>query len=287
MKKYLITVLAVTAILLLFAAGCTRKEHPDEVLVPVPSLSSPTVVSVESETPAAPSPTSSKENPAGAAQPKAASVATPTPSRAPSPTNTAAPTNTPAPTATSAPPTPAPTQAPPTQQPTSAPTKAASQTPSAGAKYAVYRVKPGDTLFSIAVRHGTTVSEIMRMNGLRSYTIYVGQNLKVPVGYVSYVVKPGDTLYSIALTHHVSIAALVQANNITNQNLLFAGQRLIIPTKGSSIPVMGRPVYHIVKPGETLAYIAQKYGVSVRALQVANHLANPDLIYVGQRLRIP
>jgi LysM repeat protein len=300
MRKYLTLVLGVALLALLFAAGCTRKVHPDDVLVPVPEVSSPTVVSVEGGAAAQPSPTPTEKGIAGAPGPKAAVAATPTPS--PASTNTpVTPTNTPAqpPTPTPVPPTatpvpsPTPTLTPtPAPSPTPAPAPTATSAPvptqpSAGAKYTVYSVKPGDTLFSIAVKYGTTVAEIMRINGLKSYMIYSGQQLKVPVGYVSYIVKPGDTLYSIALTHHVSTSAIIAANHISNPDLLFVGQRLIIPTKGSSMPVMGKPVYHIVRPGETLAYIAQKYGVSIRALQVANHIRNPNLIYVGQRLRIP
>ena len=280
MRKYLTPALIVGVALLLFAAGCTRKEHPDEDLLSIPSPSAPTVVSVEQEKSAAPTPTP-LENVSGAQQPKAA-AATATNTPAPRPTATPSPTKKPTPKPTT-PPTPTAPRPTPTTPPTVAPTQA----PKAETKYTTYKVKPGDTLFSIAVRYGTTVAEIMRVNKLTSYTIYVGQSLKVPIGYVSYTVKPGDTLYSIALTHHVTTSALIAANHISNPNLLFVGQRLIIPTKGSSMPVMGKPVYHVVKPGETLALIAQKYGVSLQALQVANHLANPNLIYAGQRLRIP
>ena len=46
----------------------------------------------------------------------------------------------------------------------------------------VYIVKRGNTLFSIARWHGTTVSALMSVNGLSSTTIYVGQRLKIPGG---------------------------------------------------------------------------------------------------------
>ncbi len=284
MRKYLALVLIVGAILLLFAAGCTRKEHPDEDLLSIPSPSAPTVVSVEQGGPIFPTPTPLVDV-SGSKQPKAVA---PTATNAPTPTPTATPlpTKKPTPRPTTVPTSKA-TQPNPTAPPTVAPTTAPTQTPKAEAQYITYKVKPGDTLFSIAAAYGTTVAEVMRVNGLKSYTIYVGQSLKVPVGYVSYTVKPGDTLYSIALTHHVTTSALIAANHISNPNLLFVGQRLIIPTKGSTMPVMGKPVYHVVKPGETLVSISQKYGVNLQALQIANHLANPNLIYVGQRLRIP
>ncbi|MCS6844486.1 MAG: LysM peptidoglycan-binding domain-containing protein [Caldilineales bacterium] len=44
---------------------------------------------------------------------------------------------------------------------------------------------------------------------------------------------------------------------------------------------------HVVQAGETLSGIAARYGVSVQALMQANGIANPSLIYVGQRLTIP
>jgi len=43
-----------------------------------------------------------------------------------------------------------------------------------------HTVAPGDTLFSIARRYGTTVEELMRLNGLESFLIQVGQVLKLP-----------------------------------------------------------------------------------------------------------
>ena len=44
---------------------------------------------------------------------------------------------------------------------------------------------------------------------------------------------------------------------------------------------------HTVMPGESVTTIAAKYGVSVQAIIDANHLANPNVIYVGQCLTIP
>jgi LysM repeat protein len=44
---------------------------------------------------------------------------------------------------------------------------------------------------------------------------------------------------------------------------------------------------YVVKPGDTLAMIAAKYGVSVHALATANYIANPNYIFVGQVLKIP
>lgn len=47
-----------------------------------------------------------------------------------------------------------------------------------------------------------------------------------------------------------------------------------------------QPVYYTVKPGDTLSEIAQRYGTTYQALAALNGIANPDLIYAGQRIRI-
>lgn len=93
-------------------------------------------------------------------------------------------------------------------------------------------IQYGDTLFRIALRYGTTVSELQRLNGLgSSITIYAGTYLCVretPTG-TSYVIQYGDTLGQIARRYGISWRVLAQVNGIRNANLIYAGQVLIIP----------------------------------------------------------
>ncbi|TWT04972.1 LysM peptidoglycan-binding domain-containing protein [Planomicrobium sp. CPCC 101079] len=109
------------------------------------------------------------------------------------------------------------------------------QPPSTGAKYTV---KAGDTLYSIAKKHGVTVAALAKANKITNYNlIRVGQVLIIPsknaspppAATVKYTVKAGDTLYSIAKKHKVTVAKLAAANNITNYNLIRVGQVLTIP----------------------------------------------------------
>ncbi len=87
--------------------------------------------------------------------------------------------------------------------------------------------------------------------------IYVGQRLVVPGGYAPqpsppsaggqvYVVRPGDTLFSIAMRFGTTVNAIAMANNISNPNLVFAGQRLVIPT-GALAPKPSKPPIVIIK----------------------------------------
>lgn len=108
------------------------------------------------------------------------------------------------------------------------------------AKYYKYTVKKGDTLWKIATRNGTTISEIKRANDLTSNRIYVGMSLMVPGiissdagsagsgNYIIYTIKRGDSLWEIAKAHNVSIKELARWNNISTRSRLYPGDKLKI-----------------------------------------------------------
>jgi len=112
-------------------------------------------------------------------------------------------------------------------------------------------------------------------------------------GQTTYVVQPGDTLFRISLRFNTSVAALVTANNIANPNLIYAGTTLIISGSGAPAPTAvpgATPIpsgtYTVVR-GDTLGRIAARFGTTVQALAQLNGIANPNLIFAGQVLRIP
>ena len=92
-----------------------------------------------------------------------------------------------------------------------------------------YVVKSGDSLYSIAKRFNTTVSELISLNSLKNSTLSIGQVLQIPnnssVNY--YTVVKGDSLYSIAKRFNVSVDYLKNKNNLITNNLAI-GQKLII-----------------------------------------------------------
>jgi LysM repeat protein len=164
----------------------------------------------------------------------------------------------------------------------------------------VYVVRAGDTLQNIARRYGTTWYAIAAANGLvNANFIYAGQRLIIPTGgYIpaptnpnpvpqpqpnpgTYTVQPGETLQTIAAKFGTSWQAIAAANNLPNANYIYTGQRLIIPAAP-------RPVQtYVVRQGDTLFSIAQRYGTTVQVIQTANNLPNPNAIYTGQTLQIP
>jgi len=104
----------------------------------------------------------------------------------------------------------------------------------------------------------------------------------------TYVVQPGDNLFRIALRYGLTTDVLARANGILNPNAIYVGQVLCIP--GSGFPPPQPPptcTYYTVRPGDSLGKIALAYGTTVSALQRANGIHNPNLIYVGMVLCIP
>lgn len=94
-----------------------------------------------------------------------------------------------------------------------------------------YTVKSGDTLSSIAQRHGIDVGNLARINGIDNPDlIMVGQKLSLPAGNsIIYTVVPGDTLSRIAGAHDTTVQQLLQANpQITNPNNIYPGQEIRI-----------------------------------------------------------
>jgi LysM repeat protein len=102
---------------------------------------------------------------------------------------------------------------------------------------------------------------------------------------VEHVVKWGETVHMRANRYGVGVQDIVAANNLTNPDLIRAGDVLIIP--GGTAPSPEQPGVHIVRRGETLQTIAQMYGTTVNAIATANGIVNPNYIWVGQSLTIP
>ncbi len=117
-------------------------------------------------------------------------------------------------------------------------------------KFAHYRVKKGDTLGTIARKHGTSVEAIAQMNRIkRARSLRINQDLIIPsAGWRG----EGRELARAA-------------------------------TPKPEVPVASR---HIVRRGESLSTIAHRYGVSVEDLRRWNNLRRGQLIYPGQTLRL-
>ncbi|QXE01074.1 C40 family peptidase [Terribacillus sp. DMT04] len=183
---------------------------------------------------------------------------------------------------------------------------------------ASYKVQSGDSLWKIASKYDTSVSELKKINNLSSSLIFPNQVLKTSGSSKStsnsttktssssssssstYTVKSGDTLSGIAHKHNISLNDLKKWNNISGY-LIYPGDKLKVSAGGSSSSSNGSSSNtssssnnnnsssssssYKVKSGDSLWKIANNNGVSVSNLRSWNNLSS-DIIYVGQTLKI-
>lgn len=97
-----------------------------------------------------------------------------------------------------------------------------------------------------------------------------------------YLIKSGDTLSGIAQKYNTNVSYLAQINGIANPNIIYAGQTIKVPTNSNK----NNSITYTVKKGDTLSGIASKYNTTYQELARKNNIANPNLIYPGQVLKI-
>jgi len=159
----------------------------------------------------------------------------------------------------------------------------------------VHRVQSGESLSLIASRYGSSTNELKRYNNLRSTTLAVGQKIKIPnkvaVRATVHVVKKGESLSVIAARYGNSSSELKSYNKLRSTTLA-VGQKIKIPTQGQQVTVapvkkvVVKPIVHVVRSGESLSLIAQRYAKTTSELKTYNKLRSTTLA-VGQKIKIP
>lgn len=152
-----------------------------------------------------------------------------------------------------------------------------------------YIVKKGDSLWSIASKNNTTVDNIKKLNNLSSNNLSVGQVLKLSYNAENedikesniYTVKKGDSLWLIANKYGTTVDELKNANNLKS-NTLSIGQTLIVPEKKENT----NKISYVVKKGDSLWLIANKYDTTVEKIKSTNNLKS-NTLSIGQVLVIP
>lgn len=198
--------------------------------------------------------------------------------------------------------------------------RSASRHHAAKAAPKTYKVKSGDTLYSIADKLGTSVEELKTANRLKGSALRVGQVLKIPGAAKAaaeeaqpetsshakreeaaeapstYKVRRGDTLGKIAGKLGVSVTELKRANHLRH-NAVRPGQVLKVPGAEGAAEERGAkssrtereaeaPTTYKVRRGDTLAKVARTLGVSEAELKRANHLRH-NAVRAGQVLKVP
>ncbi|MDY4025467.1 MAG: LysM peptidoglycan-binding domain-containing protein, partial [Enterococcus avium] len=94
----------------------------------------------------------------------------------------------------------------------------------------------------------------------------------------THIVRSGETLSGIATKYGTTYQTLASLNGLSNPNYIYVGQQLKVSGAASTSRV------YIVISGDNLSTIAQKLGTTYSSLAQKNGIANPNLIYPGQKL---
>jgi len=168
-------------------------------------------------------------------------------------------------------------------------------------QFKTHVVRKGDTLSTIAKSYRVDMQPLFEINRLtKKSRLSTGMHLLIPIPKQSaekpripkpevaiYTIKKGDTLWSIANEMRVNIGALSQWNQLHPDKKLIPGDKLKIKAVHTTDSNgKKKEIVYVVRAGDTLADIAQKYNVTVAEIMTWNQLKNGDRIYPADRLKL-
>lgn len=155
-----------------------------------------------------------------------------------------------------------------------------------------HTVVTGDTLWSVAKKHGLTVDELKEINHLSSNNLTIDQILKLSTEstlensemelenkYMTYAVIKDDTLYSLARQFDTTVEQIKNLNNLSSSSLS-VGQILLMPDTSVNY------ITYVVKSSDTLYALAREYNTTIDAIKSLNDLIF-DNLQMNQILKIP
>jgi len=189
--------------------------------------------------------------------------------------------------------------------------------------FLTHTVQNKETLPSIARRYNVNINELARINNISSKTkLRKGSELRIPVSAITeeeviasevvndkvqskpkintenfskHTIQNGETLFSIARLYGMDVARLRKINNLNYGDKILVGQTLYVegePINNSNQNITSNnsnkniditPTSHIVKRGETLSEIANKYGLTLNQIKKLNNLRS-ERVKVNQKL---
>ena len=165
-----------------------------------------------------------------------------------------------------------------------------------------HKITKNETLSDLALHYGTDVSALRKANGMTGTRIIEGKYLLIPRSNMSidsyptpdrnlnsdgtvHIVQKGESLWTIAQRYRVTTDTLMRTNRIGPKELIQPGRKVIVPRKNFRQAVV-REIRYKVKNGDSLATIARKFNLSVRAIANWNTLDPKKYIHPGQELII-
>ena len=153
-----------------------------------------------------------------------------------------------------------------------------------------YVVKSGDTLSEIALWSGVSLSSLRRLNQISNDRIYPGQKLNLHSDEARefppliHEVITGDTLWDIARSYNLSVSELKEMNGLKTSRIT-QGMKLKVGEVSKKTEPEEEPFEYVVRKGDNLSVIAQRFSVGINLLRQLNHLKS-DRIHPGQKLQL-
>ncbi len=141
-----------------------------------------------------------------------------------------------------------------------------------------YIVQSGDSLFSIAMKYNTTVESLKKLNSIRrGRVLKVGAKIRLPA--------------DVSDNKDETTTKKSQNSQDSTQKKINKGKRQIAVAKNTVVKAkvkrQPKKTYHIVRRGENLEKIANKYDIDLSDIKSKNRIKNSSKILVGQRILIP
>lgn len=158
----------------------------------------------------------------------------------------------------------------------------------------LYTIMEGDTFFKLAQRYNVPLNSIIEANpNANPYDLKVGQEICIPnvpsfcpFGVV-HTIEAGETLSSILIRYNSSVNELLNTNPGFNPNILVPGTQICIPPVSYQECGPNSEEY-IIKANDSLATVAQAYGLTPSALLIANPNLRPaNFLITGTKVCIP
>ncbi|MGE5410717.1 MAG: LysM peptidoglycan-binding domain-containing protein, partial [Clostridiales bacterium] len=172
-----------------------------------------------------------------------------------------------------------------------------------------HKVKKGETLKSIASKYRVSIASLRQWNGIRGTKVRPGAKVKIQTidntrsiasnvksnykrsGLTRYKIRRGDTIGEIADRYGVSVSQLKKWNNLSGKtivagtNLKIYGNETTVALGDNTPKAPANLRNHVVKSGETIGMIAEKYHVSVSNIKKWNKL-NSNKIKAGKSIKV-
>ncbi len=172
-----------------------------------------------------------------------------------------------------------------------------------GKEYYYHEINKGESIYGIAKQYGWNLDELVRLNPNNASQMKKGTRLYYPTGKVTvvsevtteeepvdsvyepirHVVKKGETVYGISRQYNIPLESIYAAYPETKYGLK-TGQTLEFQQTPEI--VSKKYLYYVIKPGDTLYSLAQRYHTSVEDLLKANPGVSENNFRIGDTVRI-